>query len=339
MSIKRNKRKKRKSASSILPFKCIPNIPDEIINAIDTNRLMLFVGAGLSRIIGYCSWKELGEKLATIATKKHVLSLSEKEILLSNQFKPMEVITIAAQRLDSIKPHFGLNCIVKELSEGNKIQTKIDKNLASKIGSYLAKYNSPIVTTNADISLEKTKAMEKRVILNSLLDYNNDFNDTSIIHLHGSIKEPKGMVFTSEQYASLYSVDTKVGEKLRELFNTEWTILFIGYGVAEFELLRYFLKYKNDKTRHLFVLEGYLAKDNIKYNFDKEYFGSLGITLLPYSREKKNYFGLIDVLKKWNKDVENRTYSSSLSQKGIITNIVSKKPSDVNVLKIEKMLE
>ena len=320
-----------------LPFPDVPGMPEEIIHAIDDGNLLLFVGAGVSKLIGYPLWGELGRNLANKALKERILTNSEKEVLLEGGFTPMEIVSIVTKRFDENKANSGTEEIIKELSTN----VKEDAKVALKICKYLSAYNSVIVTTNADISLEKRKTLKSRVLCKN---FEKDFDlkkygKYSIIHLHGSIEEPDGMVFTSEDYARAYSVETDFGKKLKDLFNGDWTILFLGYGVTEFELLRYFLTFKKDKVRRLFLLEGYLAKDRIKYEFDKEYYESLGISLLPYSRELSDYKMLLKVLQKWDKDVKTRTFSASTVKEDAIANITSQEPYQDGIEAIERMLK
>ena len=318
-----------------LPFSTIPEMPPEIIDAIDNNNLLLFVGAGVSRLIGYPLWSELGEKLAKLAVKTHNLTLSEKEVLLNGDFTPMQVITVLCKRFDSKTPGLGVEKVIDELS----INVEEKQTVALSIATYLSAYNATIVTTNADESLEKQEPLNDRIRLYNFENFEFDkHNKYSIIHLHGSIKDKGGMVFTSEQYARAYNIEYGFGRKLKELFSKEWTILFIGYGVSEFELLRYFLRFKDDKVRRMFMLGGYLAKDRIKYEFDKEYYESLGIYLLPYSREKNDYEQLLVVLKSWNKDVKTKTLAGSVVKEEVIKNITSQMPFDESVEALTRMV-
>ena len=313
--------------------KPIPKLPEEIINAIDDNRLLLFVGAGVSKLIGYPLWIELAKGLVDKCVQKGVVSLSEKEILLSGSFNPMQIVTIASKRLDGVENKLGISSVVEQLDD----KAEYEKGLANKIALFLSNYYSPIITTNADRSLELSEPLKDRVVLPSFEKYNEDYNDLSIMHLHGSVEDPESMVFTSQQYARAYTFEAPFGRQLIKLFDKDWTILFIGYGVGEFDLLRYFLK-KKDVTRRLFMLSGYLDKDAIKLQFDSEYYDSLGITLLPYSREKEDYFALVKVLEHWDKDVTEKTFASSRHKKNIIDSITSKSPTDINVEKILNMV-
>lgn len=318
-----------------LPFPAIPEIPEEIINAIDNGNLLLFVGAGVSKLIGYPLWLELGEKLAKKAYVEHLLSLSEKEILLGGGFTPMQIVSILVRRFDDKEPGLGIKRVINELSPSEKINNK----KASEIATYLSSYNATIVTTNADESLESADLLSERKVLKNFrnFDYDN-FGKNSIIHLHGDVSDPNGMVFTNEQYAEAYNVENKFGQKLNALFKKDWTILFVGYGVSEFELLRYFLNYKNDKVRRMFMLDGYLAKDRIKYDFNLEYYKSLGIYLLPYSREKNDYDQLLHVLKAWDKEVKTRTFAATIVRESNIKDMTSKKPFPESVKSIERLV-
>ena len=276
----------------------------------------------------------MGKRLVNKAVEEKILSNSEKEVLLSSGFTPMQIVTIISKRFDSAGKR-GIEYIVEELSNNKDINLSIAKQIAK----YLSAYNATIVTTNADETLENTKPLNDRKVIKSFVDYDDENNrDYSFIHLHGSISEPENMVFTSEDYAKAYSVERIFGIKLKKLMDYKWTILFVGYGVSEFELIRYFLNDDDSKDRRLFMLDGYLYKDLIKYEFDKEYFKSLGIYLLPYSREKDNYNALINVLKKWDKIVETKTFASTSRKVSIINKIVSNMPTDENVQIIEKLV-
>ena len=98
------------------------------------------------------------------------------------------------------------------------------------------------------------------------------------------------------------------------------------------------MKFKDDKIRRMFMLDGYLAKDRIKFEFDKEYYESLGIYLLPYSREKNDYGQLLEVLKSWNKDVKTRTFAGSTVKEEAIENITSQMPFDESVEALVRMV-
>ncbi|MEN6519091.1 MAG: hypothetical protein ABFC38_13085 [Methanospirillum sp.] len=49
----------------------LPDIPPEIIEAVNQNRLAVFIGAGASRIMGYPDWPTLAEMVID-ACRKYV---------------------------------------------------------------------------------------------------------------------------------------------------------------------------------------------------------------------------------------------------------------------------
>lgn len=319
-----------------LPFPLFPKIDDEIINAVDNKKLLIFIGAGVSKLYGYPLWDELAKKLVERGAKEKLISLSEKEVLLCSNFSSMEIVTIMSHKFDLVRQGQGVDCIIEELTS-----SKINKRLKNRISKYLSNYSAPIITTNADDSLETSKALSDRSVVNDFTKYDpNEHDRLSIIHLHGSIKQKSSMIFTSEQYAKAYTIDEPFGQKLTQLFNDKsWVILFLGYGIHEFELLRYFLKQNSGGSKRLFFLQGYLDKDYIKYELDKEYYLSLGIQLLPFSRERNDYCELIEVLKKWNKEIMTRTFVNSSVKNDNINYFVNRKPTKESIKIIEGMLK
>ncbi len=50
----------------------IPDLPDEIKNAVDQGKLALFIGAGVSRLVGCKGWSELACELVNVAYDKRL---------------------------------------------------------------------------------------------------------------------------------------------------------------------------------------------------------------------------------------------------------------------------
>jgi len=62
----------------------------------------------------------------------------------------------------------------------------------------------------------------------------------TVIHLHGCISNPKTMVFTTEKYLEHYN-HSKVQRLLGNLFKRK-TVVFLGYGLEESEILEHILR-------------------------------------------------------------------------------------------------
>ena len=84
----------------------IPLLPDEIITAINNNKLAVFIGAGVSQIIGCKGWGTQSEyivdKCCTIIGKdgNPVLNRAQAELLNGNNFNPKKRITICSELLE-----------------------------------------------------------------------------------------------------------------------------------------------------------------------------------------------------------------------------------------------
>src|SRR5690606_222666 len=78
----------------------------------------------------------------------------------------------------------------------------------------------------------------------------------NVIHIHGSVNDENNMIVTLNDYMLHYGSLSKDNHPelsifLDRIFNTKYVVLFIGYGLEEYEILEYMLsKVKNpEKTR------------------------------------------------------------------------------------------
>jgi hypothetical protein len=77
------------------------------------------------------------------------------------------------------------------------------------------------------------------------------------------------------------------------------TVLFIGYGLEELEILEYVLT-KGPRgagdVRH-YILQGYFShEETLVRNMDTYYRNECGIELLPFRRDEKDWEQLLDVI-------------------------------------------
>ena len=316
----------------------IPDMPFAIIDAIQQNRLVLFVGAGVSALLGLPLWDKLSNDLVSLCREQGLLSRSEEETLLHSNYSSIQKLSIAVYLLDDnakTTGKYGKDWII------DRLKSPTDKRLikkAERIGYLLSRYKSAILTTNADTTLDDTSYIKSRSINNSLEERPDGYlNPDSLTHIHGSILDKKTLIFTSADYAEKYIETSKFGELLKAALKSK-TVLFIGYGVNEFELIRYFLdSAKDNQDFSLFKLDGYYKKDSYKIELDKKYLEKLKIQLLDYSIEKKGYDALIDVLVAWDKKIEKELNPESkiLDE---ISELLSDKPKKGTEERIEELL-
>lgn len=291
-------------------FDDIPKMPVGIINAIDSHNLLIFIGAGVSKLFGFPLWNEFANDLIDKCMSDGIITRSESNVI-KNNYTSMPKVTLAYEKY---KDKHGKDDALKLITEPLKENDKINKELVNEFANMLKNYYATILTTNADLSLDNSNAFKNSRIINSINeDKNIDFEHIDFIHLHGSIKEPKNMIFTSIQYGRAYRAGQPLGDNLQKLIKSKNVILFIGYSLSEFELLRYFLKddkeddKQKDKIINHYLLNGYLDCEKYKYEMDEIYYRTLGIKLIPFSLEKKGYYALVDVLKEWDNFVTTKT--------------------------------
>jgi len=134
----------------------------------------------------------------------------------------------------------------------------------------------------------------------------------TVIHLHGSILDPTGMIVTTPDYISHYRNDRMSNDGdtennvltfLEVLFKTK-TVLFIGYGLEELEILEYVIQKARlgagaptvgGEIRH-YILQGFFShEEQLKLSM-REYFRDCGVDLISFSRDEKDYEQLLDEL-------------------------------------------
>jgi len=281
----------------------IPSVPKEIVEAVNNDTLAVFIGAGVSRLIGCMGWNQLAQNLVEkcFSIKKKdgskIINFKERETLIQSK-DPKKTITICYYLL--INNGFE-DIFYKEL----KKSLIADEELLSSQNIYdeLYRLRGLFITTNVDKHFDN-KFEPTRIVYRE-----EDFNPSNIdrnklYHIHGSLKDKNSIIFTLPQYIKRYNNKT-FREFLKTIFD-KYTVLFVGYGMAEFELLDFLItKFdpkKGKELKHFILLPFYRGEENI-LEFERHYYNSMGIEVLPYEKDEKGYGQLYDVIKSWNREI------------------------------------
>jgi len=132
----------------------------------------------------------------------------------------------------------------------------------------------------------------------------------SVVHLHGSVDNPADMVLTTYDYIKHYANDHNTGNPstenrvltfLEHLFE-HYTVLFVGYGLEELEILEYVilkarkLRTTSNEARH-FLLQGFFSHETtLLRSMEAYYLRECGIQLIPFLRDQRNWDQLLEVL-------------------------------------------
>lgn len=286
----------------------IPLIPDDIKRAAADGRLVLFIGAGVSRIVGGPSWKELALRYLKYLYDKKVINYCEYEYI--SNLEPRKILSVCEIILNEnkIEPP-DINDFIKLKSESDKIKI---------LYNAICDFNCIYVTTNYDDNLDKIieeRNDQSKYLVNQKgkIVYSpedvlvSELNNLTVIHIHGSPKDRNNMIITIKDYINHYQKGNKIPEFLKEIFSF-YTIVFIGYGLEEFEILELLISKSQDgksiqkEVKH-FMLYPIFSKDMGLLKYQEKYYIDLGIKLLPYPIDENGYEHLINVVSEWAKQI------------------------------------
>ena len=281
----------------------IPPVPKEIVEAVNNETLAVFIGAGVSRLIGCMGWDQLARNLVErcfSAKKKdgsRIINFKERETLIQNK-DPKKTITICYYLL---KNNGFENIFYEELVSSLKADEEL--LMSQNIYDELYRLRGLFITTNVDEHFDSK--FEPTQIVYREEDFNpSNIDRSKLYHIHGSIKDKNSLIFTVPQYIKRYNNQT-FRMFLEKIFG-EYTVLFVGYGMAEFELLDFLItKFdpkKGKELKHFILLPFYRGEENI-LEFEQHYYNSMGIEVLPYEKDEKGYGQLYDVIKSWNREI------------------------------------
>jgi hypothetical protein len=305
------------SSSENVTIKDIPDVPPEVFKAARNGKLVVFIGAGVSRIVGCPSWNEFAHK--------QLQDLYEKKAL--NYYEYTTLKTLDARKLLSICRK--LYDERRVLPESMRILLKARDELIKKSTIYKDLYdlNAIYVTTNfddyldviADQPIEKPTSFsgapaskeyaekdfprgkvfhsKENLLLSHLVNGN-------IIHIHGSVKDEGKTIVTIVDYMRHYEAGAEPSVFLEAVFNS-YTVLFVGYGLEEYEVLEFVINKAHPAKKELkhFLLYPIFKNEVNLLAFQRKYYADLGIQLIPYPKDENGYDQLAIVIREWSKEI------------------------------------
>ena len=273
-----------------------PKVPDEISDAVNKGTLAVFIGAGVSRLVGCQGWDTLARNLVSRCHSKDIINFREKETL-SQITDHKKTITICYHLFNN--NHLA-DVFYEEMNRALKEGTDIE---IPNIYDDIYKLRGLFITTNADTHFDRL--FDPPNILYRSSDFVDDrLDSTNLYHIHGSVNDRTSLVFTVSKYFEKYT--NLVFQRFLGRIFREYTVLFLGYGVAEFEILDFLLKEIPKKNQHFMLSPFYSGENNI-LSYEQTYYNELGINILGYEKDAKGYRQLIDVIKYWNEEINQVT--------------------------------
>jgi len=286
-----------------------PDLPAEIKEAALNGKLVLFVGAGASMLVGMPSWWDLASKALQELVDIHAINYAELDQLrkLPDPKKQLSIADIIAKENGHTLDH------------ARHLKAKGNSSIYESINSI----GAACVTTNYDHelkpkSLENTPDDQAKPQVKRISGADNlnaaDLKDLgTVFHLHGDMLQPETMVVTTRDYLAHYD-DKNVQFFLSELFSHN-VVLFIGYGLEEAEILEHILRRSNvreeTESRRRFLLQPFFNSEQRLYEYLIEYYKkSFGVHMIGYPRDFKDYKQIEKIMADWARELEVRPIAS-----------------------------
>lgn len=201
------------------------NNTEKIKELIKEKKLILFVGAGVSRNIGLPSFRELIDEVAKLSGFDPDIFKS-----FSNYQSLVEYYHIQKRGIGELRS------FMDRTWHSNEIEEKMKH---SEIHSAIFKLDFPIIyTTNYDNWLEKSYEHYKREYTKivSVKDFLNiKEGKTQIIKFHGDFSSDESIVLTESSYFERMEFSSPLDIKLRSDVIGK-SILFIGYSLEDINM-------------------------------------------------------------------------------------------------------
>jgi hypothetical protein len=299
----------------------IPQVPEGLREAALRGILIPFIGAGVSRLAGCPSWAEFADATLKWLIDNGVFTYSQLDQI--RHLHPRVKLSLACTLATKGNTTIDFRALLHP-------QARREHKKGCRLYNSLFALGKTFVTTNYDEWLDERfpESIATAVpspqsadapavnpiqvvhkvdqFLPALLSKPN-----TVIHLHGSLRDPAGMILTTRDYVRHYANDRLTGQLQKEnrvltfldfLFKNK-TVLFVGYGLDELEILEYVILKAGRpagttarEPRH-YILQGFFSHEEALLRSLKSYYLSeCDIQLIPFRRDEKDWDQLLDVL-------------------------------------------
>lgn len=220
------------------------NIPPSLIDKIIKKKLVIFVGAGISRSVGLPSWNQLIDAILDGIEEREPKKDKYKNALKDEILTPLEILTKISHHKEHAIEH--LEATIRSF----------DNVSPSSVHEKIGKISNHIITTNYDCLLEIQHPKFEKITysnnfkISKLSDYNS-----YIFKIHGDIHEPDKCILFPYQYDKIYN-----DEKSSFLFElkkiiSDKSILFLGFSVSAHILIMSLILFRRYiKDLHLSII-------------------------------------------------------------------------------------
>lgn len=281
----------------------------ELYQAAKNDSIILFLGAGVSKLYGCCLWFEMAQSVVKRMLELGIINYAECDILYKESIdNPREVMTIC---YELAKENNGLNDYKSTIEKALMIQ---DINNCNKVYKMIFSIDSLVyLTTNLDLGIDSfidsnEKKYNKRRLYDLTIDEHinyikqagyNILKDGNVIYLHGRATNIEKSILTVDRYLSHYDQrNSFLNEFFLRIKDVNCLIIFIGYNLDEWDIIEKIYKMENFPKEVKSILLSPIFENNItKFNLEMSYYRSFGVKPVAYIIDENGYRELFSVLK------------------------------------------
>lgn len=262
---------------------------NRIYEASKKDKLVFFIGAGVSMEMGFPNWNTYLIELYSFWRNRFLEQTGSKELPndLNELLREMDE---ESERIKNNKINFDKRLLIDDIyifisrffGEEYLLTHKIDfekklfhlsqdKIKTDNVLFELCKFDATYITTNYDDSIEQYLEKVKGVSVNynDIYEFNENnvkFTINTVVHMHGGIKgSSNNLVNSKELYDFIYRENSSVMKKLRNILNDpELLVIFIGSSIEQ-DILRLMT---NDEFDHIDKISLLTYKSSNNESFD-----------------------------------------------------------------------
>lgn len=260
---------------------------EHIQKAQENNRLVIFVGAGVSKNSNLPSWYELIERIAEkIGYNKYASSCEDcsktsckaKKVFTQDEFLRIPEYFYAGFDTEHVTEYYQfIQNALKSDNGSNPIDNEIFKVLPHHI-----------ITTNYDQLLEKSDELNTQLyaVVSKDSDLLSKSSDRYIIKMHGDIEHPDTIILKESDYIDYEQNHPLISTFIRSLLINH-TFVFLGYSLNDYNLkliigwINYYAKmHKIGERPYNFLLTPDEPSDFEKKRFELQKIYSINLSSL-----------------------------------------------------------
>lgn len=274
------------------------------------NNIAIFVGAGVSKLIELPLWNEFADKSIKYLYDINVINYFEYKRIIQDVNSPKQKLTIF---------HDFISKIDERAMEFYKHNLTAKKDLENNPYKLLAKLDVLKITSNIDNEYFNALNLEREILSVSedrkrtgfddredvkgetyervCYGFNSEtkLNNKKLYQIHGCINKLDSTVMTTKDYLDKYYRTDELKGFLETVFKT-YTVIFIGSGLDEFEILEHCFSMVSQ--RHYVLLPSYLYEVDL-FRVIRKYFANLNIVPIRYYLDFNGHDRLYTVLEYW----------------------------------------